>query len=159
MARMRFGDPQWGGRRVLLANIVLFAVYMVTWYFNGLLALPRGYAAPVFPPAGAGFALVVAAGWRVFPGILLGDGLIHLWVLWHVPGIGTAAALAGALTATLGAVLQAWLGARWFRRLVNPAIGSARDVGRFLLLAPLMCLTGASIGVPVLYRLGVLEAA
>src|SRR5438067_3266531 len=159
MARMRFGDPQWGGRRVLLANIVLFAVYMVTWYFNGLLALPRGYAAPVFPPAGVGFALVVAAGWRVFPGIVLGDGLIHLGVLWNVPGLGAPAAFAAALASTLGAVLQAWLGARWFQRLVDPAVGSARDVGRFLLLAPLMCLIGASISVPTLHWLGVLDAA
>src|SRR5437764_14366355 len=126
MARLTFGDLHWRRPRLLLANLILFAVYMANWYFNSQLDLPRGYAAPVFPPAGVGFALMAVAGWRVFPGILLGDGLIHVTTLWHVPGVSAPAALAGAITATLGAALQARVGAYWFRRLVNPAIGSAR---------------------------------
>jgi diguanylate cyclase (GGDEF)-like protein/PAS domain S-box-containing protein len=159
MPRITSGDLPWQGPQVLTANFALIAVYMANWYFNSLLDLPRGYAAPVFLPAGVGFALVTRAGWRMFPGIVVGDGLIHLGVLGPDPGISAAVVLGAAAASTLGAVLQAWLGARWFARLIDPAIGSARDVGRFLLLAPVMCLTGATISVAALYRLGIFEAA
>jgi diguanylate cyclase (GGDEF)-like protein/PAS domain S-box-containing protein len=154
-----FAEQRWSGPQLLLANLILVAVYMANWYFNTLLDLPRGYAAPVFLPAGVGFALVATVGWRVFPGIVLGDGLIHLGVLLPNPGFSLPVALAAAAASTLGAVLQAWLGARWFHRLVLPAIGSARDVGRFLLLAPVMCLVSASVSIAALSQLGVIDAA
>jgi diguanylate cyclase (GGDEF)-like protein/PAS domain S-box-containing protein len=56
-------------------------------------------------------------------------------------------------------VLQAWLGAALFRRWIHPALDSGRDVLRFLLLAPAMCLVSATFTVPALYRLGLLGDA
>jgi diguanylate cyclase (GGDEF)-like protein/PAS domain S-box-containing protein len=149
-------NSRWQWPQLLLANLAIVAVYVATRWMSALLALPPGYATPLFPPAGVGLALAVVAGWRVLPGIALGSLLLHLPGAWLGPGV---APLTGALAtgaATVGSVLQAWLGARLFRRWVHPAIDSGRDVIRFLLLAPLVCLVSATVTVPSLYWLGLL---
>jgi diguanylate cyclase (GGDEF)-like protein/PAS domain S-box-containing protein len=56
----------------------------------------------------------------------------------------------------VGSVLQAWLGALVFRRWIHPALDSTRDVMRFLLLAPLVCVPAATVDVPSLAALGVI---
>jgi diguanylate cyclase (GGDEF)-like protein/PAS domain S-box-containing protein len=100
----------------------------------------------------------VTAGWRVLPAIAVGAALLHLPGIW-LPHAAPAAAAATAVAATFGSVLQAWLGAALFRRLVRSALDSARDVGRFVLLAPLTGLVNASISVSALYWLGLVPAA
>jgi diguanylate cyclase (GGDEF)-like protein/PAS domain S-box-containing protein len=67
-------------------------------------------------------------------------------------------AAAATIAATTGSVAQAWLGAQWFRRVVDPALDTARDVAGFLGLAPVFCLVNATANVAVLDRLGVLTA-
>jgi diguanylate cyclase (GGDEF)-like protein/PAS domain S-box-containing protein len=150
--------PRWGWRRLLVANLATVAVYLAEYWLSVALDLPPGYATPLFPPAGVGLALAVVAGWRVLPGVALGALLLHLPAGW-LPGVAAHDAwlLTGAVT--LGSTLQAWLGARQFRRWIDPALDSARDVTRFLLLAPSICLVSATITVPAMYRLGVVSDA
>jgi diguanylate cyclase (GGDEF)-like protein/PAS domain S-box-containing protein len=142
-----------------LAGLVIVGVYVATRFISDLLDLPSGYATPVFLPAGVGFALAVTGGRRVLPAIAVGAALLHLPGAWLAPDAAPHAAAAAAVITTLGSVLQAWLGAAWFRRLVRPALDSARDVGRFLLLAPLAGVVNASISVSTLYWLGLIPAA
>jgi hypothetical protein len=109
------------------------------------LALPAGYATPVFLPAGVGFALTVTFGWRALPGIALGALLLHLPNGW-----------AGGRHRTLdrgrhrGGRHHAGLAAAGLARRplvpapVDPALDSARDVARFLALAPVFCLINAT---------------
>jgi diguanylate cyclase (GGDEF)-like protein/PAS domain S-box-containing protein len=148
----------WPWHRLLLANAAIVAVYLGTGLASRLLDLPPGYATPVFPPAGVAFALTVLVGWRVLPGITLGAALLHLPNVWLAPEVAPSIPLAATLAATFGSALQAWLGARWFRRLVHPALDSARDVTRFVLLAPLACVVSASLNVPVLALLRMVPA-
>jgi diguanylate cyclase len=155
----RTGNHEWHGLRLWLANLATIAVYLGTGLLSHALALPAGYATPVYLPAGVGFALTVVLGWRALPGIAIGAFLMHLPDGWVAPDTVPSVAAAATIIATLGSVVQAWLGARWFGRLVDPALGTARDVARFLALAPVFCLVNATVSVAALFRLGVVTAA
>jgi diguanylate cyclase (GGDEF)-like protein/PAS domain S-box-containing protein len=159
MARLPAGKARWHWPQLLLASLAIVGVYVAQRFVSDLLDLPPGYATPVFLPAGFGFALAVTGGWRVLPAIALGAALLHLPGLWLAPDAAHGPAVAITVITTLGAVLQAWLGAAWFRRLVRPALDSARDVILFLVLAPVACLINASISVSALFWLGLIPPA
>jgi diguanylate cyclase (GGDEF)-like protein/PAS domain S-box-containing protein len=145
--------PPWDRRALLLANLAIVAVFVVQYLLLQALDLPPGRAPPLFPPAGVAFALWVVAGWRVLPGTLLGAMLLHLRVFW-LPDVPFNNALLAWTAATLGPTVQAGLGAYVFRRTIDPALASVRDVGRFLLLAPLMCVVSATFALGFFYALG-----
>jgi diguanylate cyclase (GGDEF)-like protein/PAS domain S-box-containing protein len=147
------------GLRLWLANLATVAAYLGTVLLSHTLALPAGYATPIYLPAGVGFALTVVFGWRALPGIAIGALLSHLPDGWMEPETRPAIAAAATIVTTLGSLTQAWLGAQWFRRLVDPALGTARDVARFLALAPVFCLINPTLNVAALYRLGLVTAA
>jgi diguanylate cyclase (GGDEF)-like protein/PAS domain S-box-containing protein len=149
----------WRWPQLLLANLVIVVVYLAEYILSKGLDLPPGYATPLFPPAGVGLALAVVAGWRVLPGVAAGALLLHLPGIWLGPDVAPRAAWLAAGAATLGSVLQAWLGSRQFRRWIDPALDSARDVTRFVVLAPAVCLVSATMTVPTLYRLGLVPEA
>jgi diguanylate cyclase len=155
----RTDNHEWHGLRLWLANLVTVAVYLGTAVLSHVLALPAGYATPVYLPAGVGFALTVTVGWRALPGIAVGALLSHLPDGWMEADTAPFIAALATAVATLGSLAQAWLGAFWFRRMVDPALGTARDVARFLALAPVFCLINATANVAALYRLGVVTAA
>jgi len=155
----RTGNHDWHRSHPWLANAAIVAAYLATRLLSHALALPAGYATPVYPPAGVGFALTVVFGWRVLPGIAIGAALTHLPYGWMTTGTPPATAFTATLVATLGALLQAELGAAAFRRWVDPALDTARAVARFLALVPVFCLTGATANVTALHALGVMSAA
>ena len=146
--------PRWRWRPLLLANLAIVAAYVATRLVADALALPAGYALPLFPPAGVALALATAAGARVLPGITLGILVAILPRHLDNPALSLAQALLATFAELVGATLQAWLGARQFRRRMRPTIDSGRDVFAFLLLTPVICLVSASVAVPSLYLLG-----
>jgi diguanylate cyclase (GGDEF)-like protein/PAS domain S-box-containing protein len=151
--RARHGPHPWA------ANMAIVLVYLGTGLLSQALDLPAGYATPVYLPAGVGFALTVVLGWRALPGIAIGAALMHLpngWADADNPAWKAAAAMG---FATLGSVLQAWLGARWFQRMTDPALDTVRDVSRFLVLAPVFCLINSTVNVAALHQLGLLAAS
>jgi diguanylate cyclase (GGDEF)-like protein/PAS domain S-box-containing protein len=157
MARLPAGKARWHWPQLLLASLAIVGAYVAQRFVSDMLDLPPGYATPVFLPAGFGFALAVTGGWRALPAIALGAALLHLPGNWLSPDTARDPAIAITVITTLGSVLQAWLGAAWFRRLVRPALDSARDVIGFLALAPAACLINASISVSGLYWLGLIS--
>jgi diguanylate cyclase (GGDEF)-like protein/PAS domain S-box-containing protein len=146
--------PIWPLWRIVVANAVLVAAYLATRTMSDFLALPPGYATPLFPAVGIGIALGVVVGWRILPGVALGALLLHLPDAWIGPGVPAASGAIATGAATFGATLQAWIGARHLRRWVHPAIDSGRDVLRFLLITPVVCTVSATISVPTLAALG-----
>ena len=150
--------PRWGWRALLLANLAICAAYVVTRLLGDALALPVGYALPLFPPAGVALALATVAGARVLPGVALGVLLTALPRHLGDSDLPLAHAVLAALAATIGALVQTWLGARQFRRHMRPAIDTGRDVLAFLLLTPVICLASATVAVPVLHTLGVISS-
>ena len=146
-------------RGALPANLGLLAAYFVCGRLGLMLALPPGYATPLFLPAGLALAALSVGGARLLPGVGAGALLLNLLA----PHAGAAAlngvGLLAALAAACGAMLQAWAGARLYRRWITPAIGSGRDVIGFLLLAPMICCISPSFSLAGLAALGTVAPA
>ncbi len=139
------GDGPRAGR-ILLA----MAAYFIAGRLALLLAIPPGYASPVWPAAGIALALSLRWGWQIWPGVALGSFLLnfslglgdtdltHFWQALPVPAsIGLGAAL------QMG--LGWWLWQRWLSG--NPRLDRLTHITRFAVLIPAVsCLVGASVG-------------
>ena len=126
-----------------------------------LLAIPPGYASPIYPSAGIALAAVLVFGWRVLPGVAVGAGLMNASV--SAPrDLAQELALALPLISALGATAQAGLGA-WLmrRRLPGPLLlGEPREVAVFFLLgAALACTLNATLSTTALVAAGVVPPA
>jgi diguanylate cyclase (GGDEF)-like protein/PAS domain S-box-containing protein len=142
---------------LLFANLALWVVYFLTGRLGLLLALPPGYASPIFLPAGVALAACVVGGARLLPGVALGSLAVNLVYPWlSATGI-TVNALLGAGAPAFGAALQAWAGSTLFRRYIDPAIGSGRDVVRFILLATCVTLVSSTVSLSGMMALGILQ--
>lgn len=124
------------------------------------LALPPGYAIPIFLPAGIALAALLIYGVQLWPGVLLGAMLMHLAASQYVgvPGVGIGAHL----VAPLGAVLQALAGYWLAQRLVgfpNP-LDETRPILRFIVIvAPLSSLVSVSVAIPAQLASGIIQPA
>jgi len=118
--------------------LALTAAYAVSGKLALLLAVPPGYASPVFPPAGIAVAAMLTGGPATLPWTFLGSLALNVWTGYSAAhtigaaGLGAAIAIAGAST------LQAAAGGAVLRRAVgSPApLDNGRDLTRFLLLSP-----------------------
>jgi len=131
--------------------------YAVTGKLGLMLAQPPGYISAVFPAAGLALAASYVAGHRTLPWIFLGSMLLNLWVGSHL----TPAATLAALGIASASALQAGVGGWAFRRAIgfDVAFDTGPQIGRYLLMAPLVCLVSATLSVACLYGLGVLDPA
>ena len=102
------------------------------------LAIPPGYASPLYPAAGVALASVLLFGHRMLPAVLLGAFCVNL-SLGVARGQPSLSALLLALCIGAGAALQAWAGAVLVKRgTPQPlTLGEPRDVVAFLLAAML----------------------
>lgn len=140
---------------LLRLNLLLAATCILSGAFSLLLALPPGYIAPLFPPAGIALAAALVYGWRASPGVLLGSLCIQILAHWHAQAPQLNPLLL--CLATLGAFLQAYLGAWIFRQLLiwPGGLDSVRHTVCFIALgAPLTCLVSASLATPFLSASG-----
>jgi signal transduction histidine kinase/CheY-like chemotaxis protein len=134
----------------------LTIAYAVSGKLGLLLAVPPGYASPIFPPAGIAVAAMLIWGRIALPWVFLGSFLLNLWVGW---GLGSAfehfAAAASGIAAA--SALQAAVGGSVLRRTIGypAALDNGRDLARFLFLSPLCCLTSATLSLCWLSTLGV----
>ncbi|WP_018233458.1 PAS domain S-box protein [Thioalkalivibrio thiocyanodenitrificans] len=135
-----------------LTLVLLVAIgYLATALAGGLLALPPGYASPMWPAAGVALAALLMGGLRCWPGVLLGAFVYTLWLDVSVEGALLAAAMA--IAATLQALAGALLGRGYLNRRIP--LARQRDVLRFLLLAgPLASILGATLGTAALFAFG-----
>src|SRR5262245_60622596 len=140
----------WSGR-FIPAVLLLAATYGVVGRASVLLAIPPGYATPIWPAAGVALAALLIGGSRLWPGILMGSFLVNASRL--IPGVPIGRSLLIAFAIAVGASLQALLGARLIRRFVGLPTELVReaDIWKFLALGgPLSCVVSASIGVATL---------
>ncbi len=145
----------------VMVYLLLTVAYVVSGKLGLMLALPPGYASPVFPPAGIAVAAAFIGGKKVLPSIFLGSLLLNIWVAHsasqQVDAMGFLVATIIAVASMLQAALGGW-GLRWM--IGYPAsLSNLRDVLRFLLLAPLICVTSASLSVSGLWALGAIDSA
>ncbi|MGE5026996.1 MAG: CHASE domain-containing protein, partial [Betaproteobacteria bacterium] len=140
-----------------MAYLLLVLAYVASGKLGLMLALPPGYVSAIFPPAGIAVAAVLIGKRGALPWVFLGSLLLNLWVSYGAgrTGIGAAAIIATA------SMLQAAAGGFWLRRLIGyPApLDNFSDLMRFLLSAPVICLTSSTLSVAGLWGIGMIASA
>jgi len=142
-------------------NLILLTMAYVLLGAVGLtMAIPPGYASPVFPAAGLALASVLWFGRRALIGILLGSVMLNLAHAWLGGTLSPVTAVAAAAIAT-GAAVQAfagvWLVHRWQGSDRGDLEQSQASLGFLLWSGVLSCLLSASISVTGLCAAGVVE--
>lgn len=144
-------------RHILTALGVALA-YLVIGRLSLLLAIPPGFASPVWPAAGVALAAVLFYGYRVLPGVLLGSLAVN--ILAGLAG-GAPSVLDAAPTAfgiSVGATLQAGIAAavlNWLLPSAKWKLENAREIALLVLIGgPVSSLINALIGPLVLQSAG-----
>ncbi len=141
--------------RVFSIQIAALALaYACTGWMSLYLAVPPGYTAPLFPPAGIALSALLIFGLRLWPGVLIGALLVQSAALLQTDPGASAIAWLATLLAPLGATLQAVLGSLLARRVIGfpNRLDSTRDIVRFLVVvAPLSAMISASFSLPLLH--------
>jgi PAS domain S-box-containing protein len=142
----------------LVLVVGIAAAYYVTGRLGLLLAIPPGYATPVWFPSGIALGATLLGGYRGWPGVLLGSWLLNMAVSFEsTQGMALLKGVVLPTSIGLGAALQAVVGAYLVRRVVgfpNP-LSRERDIGLFLGLGgPVSCLINATVGVTSLMIAG-----
>ncbi len=133
--------------------------YVALGWVGLQLAVPPGYASPVFPAAGLALALVLTKGYRILPGVWLGSFVLNLLHSWHhaeFEWIPLVAAVLVALGATAQAAAGAWLVQRRQRQRWR-LLEREQDVFVFMVWGGMLSgLVSASISVATLAALGLI---
>lgn len=144
-----------------MAYLLLAVAYVASGKLGLMLALPPGYASPIFPPAGIAVAAAFIGGRKTLPWVFIGSLLLNVWVAYSgnqqidIMGFAVAAIIA------IASMLQAAIGGWALRRVIGypTSLNNGRDVLVFLLMAPAICLTSASLSVSSLWALGIVDNA
>jgi len=107
--------------------------YIATGLLALLLAIPAGYASPLYPAAGVALASVLIYGRRMLGAIALGSFCVNV-VLVAARGHRDLTALATPAAIGIGAALQAGVGAALVQRFVRQPLTLTlpADVARFI---------------------------
>ncbi|HEU5177760.1 MAG TPA: EAL domain-containing protein [Burkholderiales bacterium] len=113
-------------------------VYFIAAKLSLALAIPPGYATPVWPPSGLALAAALLLGSRIWPGIWIGAALANITV--------EASFLSAALIAS-GNTLEALAAGALIRRYVGDpgAFRRGEDVIKFILLCGLSACIAATV--------------
>ena len=129
---------------------VAFALTAVCYALAGLvalpLAIPPGYASPLYPAAGVAIASVLVFGRRMLPAIALGALCVNL----SLPMQHRAFALSMLplpIVIAFGASLQAFIGAELVKRHVQQplSLSEPRDILTFLVVGMVSCLVNTIV--------------
>lgn len=153
--------PTSANRMALMAYLLLAVAYVASGKLGLMLALPPGYASPVFPPAGIAIAAAFVGGRKTLPWIFLGSLVLNAWVGYSgshkIALIDAEAALIIAAASVVQAALAGW----GLRRIIGHAetLNNIRNILLFLSLVPLACVTSATLSVSGLWALGIISRA
>ena len=132
------------------------AFYLATGWLSLQICIPPDYISLVFLPAGVALGLTLTRGAAVLPGVAIGSLGVQWLASKQVSPDGLSWTL---LVSPIGAVLQAWVGARLARRWAGYP-DSLDTPGKVMLLllgiGPIACLINASLSVPLLVASGLL---
>ena len=137
-------------------------VYALLGAIGLTLAIPPGYASPVFPAAGMALACALIFGRRALLGVWLGSFFLNLANAWLLGTLNPGVVAIDAAIAA-GATLQAWVGAwlinRW-ETLGWRELEREQDAFGFLMVGGgVAALLSPSVGVTTMYAGGIIELA
>ncbi len=143
-----------------LASLLTALAYMLAGKAALLLAVPPGFASPLYPAAGVALGALLIFGRRALPGIAFGALVVNLSVRGSLQGL-TAATLLMPSVIAVGATLQAWVGDALIRRFVRQPLELAepREVLWFLGASIASCLVSPTVANLALWLSGTLPAA
>jgi hypothetical protein len=123
------------------------------------LAVPPGYASPIFPPAGIAVAAMLIGGPATLPWTFLESLSLNSWIGYSAAHSIDVARVAAAIAIALASTLQAAVGGIALRRVVGyPApLDNGRHLARFLSSSPVFCLASATLSIGALALLGVVR--
>lgn len=148
-------------KMALMAYLLLTVAYVASGKLGLMLALPPGYASPVFPPAGIAIAAAFFSGRRTLPWIFLGSLILNVWVGYTSNYRIALQDIEAALIIAIASMLQAALAGWGLRRIIGhaDALNNIRDIFIFFSLTPLACITSATLSVSGLWALGIIGVA
>ncbi len=149
------GLPFW------LAFAVTWLAYAVFGLLGLQLALPPGYASPLYPSAGIALGAALVWGWRMVGAAGLGALTVNLTLTalrgqqLDLDGVLVPAGIA------IGAMLQAALGVLLVRRFVSQPLRLSHPLGvaRFFACTAASSIVSASVAVPVLHAAHIIPRA
>ena len=143
------------------AYFLLIIVYVISGKLGLMLALPPGYASPIFIPAGIAIASVFIGGKKFLTWVFLGSLILNIWVGYSASHQINTFGIAVAFVIAIASTLQAGLGGLVLRKVVGypTAFNRSSEILKFLPLSPLFCLTSATISVTSLWALAVFDTA
>jgi integral membrane sensor domain MASE1 len=146
-------------RRQLLVYVALPLAYIVTGRLGLLFAVPPGYATLAFLPAGIAVTATYVAGATALPGTFLGSFLLNLWIGYLSAGGHDLTQVVAALVIAAGSMTQAAIGGAVLRRTIGYPVPFEKpsDIILYFLLAPILCLTSATLSLGSLWALGVVK--
>jgi len=150
----------WAAWHRLPVTLLRIALFTIAYAAAGLpalhLAIPPGYAAPIFPPAGLMLAAGVIYGYTVLPAAFFGSLLLRLTAYGGLAG-GHIALPSVAVVVALAAMLQAVVGTRLVRGLCgeSPALDTPDTIVRFVMSCPVIALVSATIAIGALLTSGI----
>jgi integral membrane sensor domain MASE1 len=156
---MRLNVANLMASRQLLLYTALPLAYIVTGRLGLLLAATPGYATAIFLPAGIAVTATFFAGATALPGTFLGSFLLNLWIGYLTTDRLSLTQITAALVIAVGSVTQAAIAGTALRSATGYPVpfDNASDILVFLVLAPILCLTSATISVGGLWMLGPVE--
>ncbi len=141
----------------LVAGLATAAAYALTGLLALNLALPPGFASPLYPSAGIALAAVLVYGIAMLPAVLVGSLIVNIGSA-AFDGRLDAATIGSAVFIAIAAALQACVASVGVRRFVRQplVLHETRDVALFFVIAaPLSCIVGASLSTLALGAAGV----
>jgi PAS domain S-box-containing protein len=130
--------------------VLIGAVYFIAAKLSLLLAIPPGYATPVWPPSGIALAAALLFGMRIWLGIWLGAAFINV-TIGGSPLLAMVIATGNTLEAVAAAALvRPFLGRYW-------RFQSGEDVIKFVACCALCAGIAATVGVGSLALSNVLK--
>ncbi|MEQ1682369.1 MAG: CHASE domain-containing protein [Burkholderiaceae bacterium] len=142
------------------ASLLTAITYVTAGVLALALAVPPGFASPLYPAAGVALSALLIFGRGALPGVLLGAFIANLLIRGglHSPNL---AALAMPAVIGIGAALQALAGDLLIKRFVRQPLELAepREVLGFLGAGTASCLVSPTIANLALWLSGTLPAA
>lgn len=134
--------------------VILALLYYAFGRIGQLFAIPPGHVTPMWPPAAIALVALLIWGYQVWPGIFLGS-LMNNFLLLNDPHF-TSLLTSSVIGA--GASLQAICAAFFINHYIgaNNLFKNSKYSFRFIIIAFLSCLIGATIGTTALNFYGVI---
>ncbi|MBT5230560.1 MAG: response regulator [Methylococcales bacterium] len=142
--------------------IISFLAYYLSGKVGLLLAIPPGFASAVWPASGVALACALLFGkLPASLGVAVASFVLNLALTSQGYNEISWETMTPAAIIASGAMIQCLVGAYLFQRLIGfpSLIDAPRDIAKFaLIISPIGCLLGASVGVAALYFNGLISA-